>query len=91
MFKLLPEWVPIAGAAVVALGVGSAMGFAGGTWHGKALGKEEARAEAAVEAVDRISNMEKNNATFRNLPARDRCLVIMRDSGLPEDNCGPER
>jgi hypothetical protein len=70
--------------------IGSAGGFASGTWHGKALGKEEARAEAAVEAVDRISNMEKNNATFRNLPARDRCLVIMRDSGLPTENC-PER
>lgn len=91
MFKLLPDWVPIAGAAVVALAVGSTIGFAGGTWHGKALGKEEVRAEAAVEAVDRITNMEKNNANFRNLPARDRCLVIMRDSGLPEDNCGPER
>ncbi|MBB3594362.1 hypothetical protein FHX08_004766 [Rhizobium sp. BK529] len=90
MFKLLPDWVPIAGAAVVAFAIGGYLGFTGGTWHGKSLGKEEARAEAAVEAVGRISNMEKNNANFRNLPARDRCLVIMRDSRLPEDNC-PER
>ncbi|WP_337183865.1 hypothetical protein [Shinella sp.] len=55
------------------------------------LGKREARQEtaatAAVEAINRIQDLEKNNATFRSLPSRDRCLVLMRDSRLPDAGC----
>ena len=54
---------------------------------GKSAGKNETRVEAAKEAVERITDMEKSNANFRNLPARERCLALMRDSGLPADGC----
>lgn len=87
MLKLLPDWALAAALAATALVVGSYLGFAGGTMHGRALGKEEARAEAAAEAVKRITEMEKNNAGFQKLPARERCRVFMRDSGLSADIC----
>lgn len=65
-----------------------ALGTVAGTWHGKSLGKAEAAAEAAKLALERVQELEKNNANFKNLSDRDRCLLFMRDSGLPEDNCG---
>jgi len=43
--------------------------------------------EAIKEASNRISNMEKSNADFRSKSAHDRCLVLMRDSGLPDSGC----
>lgn len=64
-----------------------ALGTVAGTWHGKSLGKAEAAAEASKLALERVQELEKNNANFKNLSDRDRCLVFMRDSGLPEDNC----
>jgi hypothetical protein len=48
---------------------------------------EAARIEAAKNALNRIEKLEKNNADFRKLSDRDRCLVFMRDSGLPEREC----
>jgi hypothetical protein len=51
------------------------------------LGRAEAAAEAAKLALERVQELEKNNANFKNLSDRDRCLVFMRDSGLPENNC----
>jgi hypothetical protein len=50
-------------------------------------GRALERAAAAVEAINRIQDLEKNNATFRSLPSRDRCLVLMRDSRLPDAAC----
>lgn len=64
-----------------------AIGTVAGTWHGKSLGKAEAEATAAKLALERVQELEKNNANFKNLPSRERCLVFMRDSGLPENNC----
>jgi hypothetical protein len=87
MLKLLPDWLPTAGIALIALSLGVFLGSAVGIMNGRALGKAEAKAEAAAEAIKRVTDMEKNNATFRNLPARERCRVFMRDSGLPADNC----
>lgn len=55
--------------------------------YGKAVGRQGAAVEAANNALDRIEEMEKNNADFLALPDRERCLVFMRDSGLPEDYC----
>lgn len=54
---------------------------------GKREGKQEAVAAAAVEAINRIQQLEKSNAQFRSLSSRDRCLVLMRDSGLPDSEC----
>jgi len=47
----------------------------------------DVRAAAIVEANKRNAERDKNNAEFRKLPARDRCRVIMRDSGLPDSGC----
>lgn len=54
---------------------------------GKSAERESAALEAAENALNRIEDMEKNNADFLALPDRERCLVFMRDSGLPEDSC----
>lgn len=43
--------------------------------------------QQAKIALERVHIMEKNNANFRNLSDRDRCLVFMRDSGLPVSSC----
>lgn len=50
-------------------------------------GREQERAAARIEAGKRIQEMEKNDAAFRSLPARERCLAFMRDSGLPTTEC----
>ena len=50
-------------------------------------GRELERAAARIEAGKRILEMEKRDEAFRNLPARERCLVFMRDSGLPASHC----
>lgn len=65
-----------------------AIGTAAGTWHGKSLGRAEVEAEAAKLALERVQELEKNNANFKNLPSYERCRIFMRDSGLSEDNCG---
>lgn len=54
---------------------------------GKSDGKDEIEARASAEAILRIQELEQSNAKFRTLPPRDRCLVLMRDSGLPDSEC----
>lgn len=54
---------------------------------GKRAERDSAALEAAENALNRIEDMEKNNADFLALPDRERCLAFMRDSGLPEDSC----
>jgi hypothetical protein len=44
-------------------------------------------AKANIEALRRVQNMEKAHEQFRTMPDRDRCLAIMRDSGLPASAC----
>jgi len=55
--------------------------------YGKAAGKDAAAAEAAAAAIHRVQELEKSNAKFRSLSSRDRCLLLMRDSGLPDAEC----
>lgn len=73
------------------LGAGAALGASLAFYPAKLIGRSEGRAaiqaEAAKEALDRIDNLEKSNASFRKLSDRDRCLVFMRDSGLPDSAC----
>ena len=72
------------------IGVGVICAFLFGTgayFYGKKVSRDEIPASAAKEALERIQNLEKNNETFRNLSDRDRCLVFMRDSRLPESSC----
>jgi len=73
------------------IGAGAALGALLAFYPAKLIGRSEGRAaiqaEAAKEALQRIDNLEKNNASFRKLSDRDRCLVFMRDSGLPDSAC----
>jgi hypothetical protein len=73
------------------IGAGAALGALLAYYPAKLIGRSEGRAavqaEAAKEALQRIDNLEKNNASFRKLSDRDRCLVFMRDSGLPDSAC----
>lgn len=80
---LIPNWLKFAAGSLVAIVI------VAGVSHtvGKREGRSQAQADAARDALDRINNLEKNNASFRNLDDRHRCLVFMRDSGLPESNC----
>lgn len=80
---LIPNWLKFAAGGLVALVL-----VAGGSYAiGKREGRSQAQADAARAALERINTLEKNNASFRNLDDRHRCIVFMRDSGLPESNC----
>ncbi len=87
LLKLIPDSLklPLAGGLGLILGAG--LMFYPAKWIGAADERKDAQIQAASEALERIQNLEKNNANFRNLPARERCLVFMRDSGLPESEC----
>ncbi|KKX25408.1 hypothetical protein [Rhizobium sp. LC145] len=67
--------------------VGAALMAAPAYIYGRQEATEAVKIEAAKNALNRIENLEKNNANFRKLSDRDRCLVFMRDSGLPEREC----
>lgn len=83
MWNIIPGWVKLGGAAVLGAALISIASFQ----VGKREGESVAQIEAAKEAVKRITNLEKNNASFRNMSDRHRCLVFMRDSGLPDSAC----
>ena len=83
LWKAVPVWLKI-GTAIMLSVVGA--------YHlGKLSGATDTRAalkmEAIKEASNRITKMENNNADFRKKTARDRCLVLMRDSKLPDSGC----
>jgi hypothetical protein len=83
MWKLIPDWLKIGAAALAVAFTLSVTAFQ----MGKREGKSVAQIEAAKAALDRITTLEKNNASFRNMPDRHRCLIFMRDSGLPDSAC----
>jgi hypothetical protein len=83
LWARIPLWLKIAAAIILA--VPAVYQF--GRWMGAKDARVAAQMEAIKEASSRISNMEKNNADFRSKSARDRCLVLMRDSGLPDGGC----
>lgn len=83
LLAVVPRWALIAGGAAL----GGLLAFGPVLIYGKSLGKTEAAADAAREAVTRIQRMEKNDAKFKTLSARDRCLAIVRDSGLSDGEC----
>lgn len=87
----ITDTLKLGGGLGVGLIVGASIAYPTGYLKGKSAGKEEVRAEAAVEAIDRIENMEERNANFSNLPDRERCRIILRDSGLPVERCADLR
>ena len=75
--------------AKVAIGaaLGSALVYGPAYLHGKSVARSQIEAEAAKEALERIKDLEEDNANFKALSDRDRCIVFMRDSGLPITAC----
>ena len=73
------------------IGAGAALGavlaYGPAYVHGKSIAKSQIEAEAAKEALARIQTLEKNNAAFKGLSNRDKCLEFMRFSGLPDGAC----
>jgi hypothetical protein len=83
LWARIPVWLKV-GAGVLAAVL---MAYQLGKWTGAKDTRIAAQVQAIKEASSRISNMEKNNADFRSKSARDRCLVLMRDSELPDSGC----
>lgn len=87
MFSINPAWLKIAAGGMLC-----AFALIAGSYHlGEAMGRSSERAEieleAAKNALNRITDMEKNNASFRDLAPRHRCIAFMRFSGLPDSAC----
>ncbi len=78
-------------SSLIKLGAGALVGISVAAFpiyvKGKSAGREETRAEAAMEALARIESMEERNAIFSKLPDRERCRVLLRDSELPIEAC----
>ncbi|MDW5313718.1 hypothetical protein [Rhizobium sp. PL01] len=55
--------------------------------YGQRVERDIAAIETGKNALERIQKLERNNAEYENLSARDRCLVFMLDSGLPDSAC----
>lgn len=83
LISLIPNWLKLAAGALMAV----CIAFWGGTIYGKSVFSAEIEAKAAKDAINRIQDMEQNNAAFKSLPAYDRCIAFMRDSQLPESEC----
>ena len=79
----IPLWLKIGGAIILAF----LAAYQLGRWMGAKDARVASQMQAIKEASSRISNIENNNADFRSKSARDRCLVLMRDSGLPDSGC----
>lgn len=67
--------------------IGALLAYYPAYLSGKSIVRSEIEAKAAKDALARIQTLEKNNAAFKSLPDRDKCLVFMRDSGLSGSNC----
>lgn len=87
MISVIPDWLKIGAGAVVGVTLLALGFFHLGKSEGRSEGRAEMEIEAAKEALERITKLEKNNAAFNDLSARHRCLVFMRDSGLPDSAC----
>lgn len=80
---LVPDWIKLPGAAVLGTLISAAPIY----FYAKHVEATEIQLQATKDALARIQKMEQTNATFKNLPAHDRCLAFMRDSGLPVSEC----
>ncbi|MBX5008127.1 hypothetical protein [Rhizobium lentis] len=86
--RLIPDSLKLPAVAALGVILGAAFAYYPSKFVGAREERQAQQVKAAKEALDRINSLEKNNATFRNLPAFERCRVFMRDSGLPADECG---
>jgi hypothetical protein len=92
MFSLIPRAYLFGGIAVALLGLFVSHKLLIWSAHrdGFKAGVASEQTKARIEAAKRIVEMEKNDEAFRSLPARDKCLAIIRDSGLPEHHCNTD-
>ena len=79
----LLDYVKIGVAAVLGALLASGPVF----FYGQHKGEQNAELKAKTEALERIQEMDKNNAKFRNASQYDRCVILLRDSGLSIDGC----
>lgn len=77
------NWIPIGLGAIV----GAALMVIPACRYGQGIERDQVAAEQGRAALERITELEKSNANFKSLSDRDRCLVFMRDSGLPDGAC----
>ncbi|MFC0809130.1 hypothetical protein ACFHWW_27430 [Ensifer sp. P24N7] len=67
--------------------VGAALMAVPSCIYGQRIERQSLAVEAGKNALERIQHLEKSNANFKKLSDRDRCLIFMRDSGLPDSAC----
>lgn len=77
------DYLKIGAGAVI----GAVIAYYPAYLHGKSIARSQFEAAAAKEALERIQTLEKNNAAFKSLSDRDKCLEFMRFSGLPIEQC----
>ncbi|WHA40903.1 hypothetical protein [Agrobacterium larrymoorei] len=82
-----PTWLKITAGGMLGAFALTAGAFVLGKHVGGSAARSAIEIEAAKNALDRITEMEKNNASFRNLTPRHRCLSLMRASGLSDSAC----
>lgn len=84
---ILGKWPWLAAGAVLGVFLSAGPVYLYGVHKGAVAERAAIEAQAAKDAFDRIQKMEKTNEEFRSLPAHERCLAFMRDSGLPDSAC----
>lgn len=67
--------------------VGAALIAVPACTYGRRIERNISAIETGKKALERIQKLEKSNAEFETLSDRDRCLVFMSDSGLPDSAC----
>jgi hypothetical protein len=87
ILALIPDAIKLPVIAALCFAIGAAAMYYPARWLGATNERQVIAAQAAKEALVRVQEMEKNNEAFRNGSDRDRCLVFMRDSGLPDSAC----
>lgn len=83
MWAAFPAWIKIGAGAFALLVASSVAAY----YHGKSIGVEQSKTEAALTALKRLQKAEASNEAFKKLLPIHQCIVFMRDSGLPTDGC----
>lgn len=87
ILKMIPDSLKLPAVGLLGAIVGAGLTFYPAKWSGASDERQAAQIQSAKEALVRVQDLEKSNANFRNLSERARCLVFMRDSGLPDASC----
>lgn len=77
------DWFKIGGAAVIGALLASGPVFL----YARSVERTALEATAARDALERLGQMEKNDAKFKEKSPHDRCLEFMRFSKLRAEDC----